>query len=116
MFTPLKMKASNQFGEWISSDPKLIKMENDTRIGRVLSFREAHVTLTHNLHPASPLHLKLVPLQSISMISNVKPLTNAPGVITEVALLLRGKGMESRKSNLVRFRVLQRAITANVCF
>lgn len=96
------MKASNQFGDWISSDPKLIKLENDTRIGRVLSFREAHITLTHSLHPASPLHLKLVPLQAIAMISNIKPLTNAPGVITEVALVLKGKGMESRQSNLVR--------------
>lgn len=100
LFTPLKLKSSNQFGEWISSDKNLIRMENDTRIGRVLGSKESHVTLTHSLHPAAPLQIKVVPIDRINMLPYNRPLTNAHGVISELPLVLEGEEMQ-RKSNLV---------------
>lgn len=100
IFTPLKLKSSNQYGEWISSDKNVIRMENDTRIARVLGTKESFVTLTHSLHPASPLHIKVDPIDRIVMQPYNKPLTNAPGVISEISLVLLGENME-RKSNLV---------------
>lgn len=100
LFTPLKLMSSNQFGEWVSSDRNIIRMENDTRIGRVLGTKEGHVTLTHSLHPASPLHIKVVPIERIIMVPFTRPLTNAEGAISELALVLEGEDMK-RKNNLV---------------
>lgn len=103
LFTPLKLKSSNQYGEWISSDKNVIRMENDTRIARVLGTKEAFVTLTHSLHPASPLHIKLSPIDKIIMNPYTRPLTNSHGVISEISLILIGEDME-RKNNLVSIK------------
>lgn len=100
LFTPLKLLSSNQNGEWVSSDKQIIRMENDTRIARVLGTKEAFVTLTHSLHPASPLHIKVTPVVKITMLPYVRPLTNSHGVISEISILLLGEDME-RSNNLV---------------
>lgn len=100
LFTPLKLKSSNQFGEWVSSDKNIIRMENDTRIARVLGTKTSHVTLTHSLHSAAPLQIKLLPIETIIVQPYTKPLTNAEGAISEIAIVLQGENMV-RKNNLV---------------
>lgn len=92
------------YGSWQAEPDNAIKMDSNTGIGVITNGQSTKIFIQYDVTSAAKVALSVEPISGVSLqFGTTKVLSNSPGSIFSVSLLLKDNKNPSKKSNLVYY-------------
>lgn len=99
--TPLRQN-DLQSGVWVSTDENIIHVDATTGVAKVVGLKESTVFLQHSLHPAAPVHLKILPVNRIVLYpTTTGDISNSPSIFNIIPLVVEDELSFNKTSNVL---------------